>query len=69
MGEVVYVDFQCRARTVSNPTFDIFLMDLRKAELDEDDILEVIDAINDPSYYETVDDEIKAIADSWQRYA
>ena len=65
MGEVITVDFVRKARTVSNPIVDRFIEILARQGLDQDDILEVLDAIKDPAFYETCDADIKNIADIW----
>ena len=66
MSNVVYVDFTVNPKGVeTSMAFEQFLSLLRSQGLDEDDILEVVDAIRDPEYYDTVDDEIKDIADAW----
>ena len=66
MSNVIYVDFTANPKGVETSTrFEQFLALLREQGLDEDDILEVVDAIRDPEYYLTVDDDIKDIADAW----
>ena len=42
-----------------------YLTSLYALGLDEDDVLDTIDAINDTSVYFAADDEIKAFADGW----
>lgn len=69
MGEVIHVNFKHRCRTEyrADDLYFGFIDILRRKGLDEDDIQDVIDAIRDPSYYETVDDVIKTIVDVWYR--
>ena len=67
MGEVIQVNFRnkCRTEYRADTLYFGFIDILRRMELDEDDILEVLDAIRDPRYYETVDDDIKHIVNVW----
>lgn len=67
MGNVIHVNFQskCRTELVADKLYFGFIDILRRQGLDEDDILEVLDAIKDPRYYETVDDDIKHIVNVW----
>jgi len=67
MSNIVHVNFQhrCRVERSTDLDFELFLQMLRDQGLDEDDVLEVTDAVQDAEYYETVDDDIKTIADAW----
>lgn len=67
MGEVIHVNFKSKCRTEyrADELYSGFLDILRRQGLDEDDIQEVLDAIRDPRYYETVDDDIKHIVNVW----
>ena len=69
MENVIHVNFKTRCRTEvkADELFFGFIDLLRSRGLDEADIREVFDAIRDPSYYETVDDDIKRIVDVWNR--
>ncbi len=63
---VVYVDF---AQTKSNPHrnlgLEFYLQALRNYGLDEDDILEINEAIDDVNVYMSADEEIKFFASEW----
>lgn len=48
-----------------NTDLDDYLDSLRELGVDEDDILETVDAINDMDVYFAADDEVKAFADGW----
>lgn len=67
MGTVIHVDFtkdkQNENATQSNKRTD-FLVKCRFV-LDENDYLELLEAIADPESYLQVDDEIKDIADAY----
>lgn len=65
MGDIIHVNFKHRCRTEyrADSLYFGFIDILRRQGLDEDDIDDVIDAIRDPSYYETVDDVVKHIVD------
>lgn len=67
MSNIVHINFQhrCRVERQPNADFEQFLQMLRDQGLDEDDVLEVTDAVQDPEYYETVDEDIRTIADAW----
>ena len=68
MGEVIQVDFRPKPRTVPNPLWLQFVDMMHSNGIDEDDIAEVTDAVADPKYYETVEEDIKRIADVWLNY-
>lgn len=67
MGQVIHVNFKSKCRTEyrADQLYFGFVDILRRQGLDEDDIQEVLDAIKDPSYYDTVDDDIKHIVNVW----
>lgn len=67
MGEVVYVNFKHRCRTIvqADKLYFGFVELLRRMELDEDDIADVLDGIKDVRYYQTLDDDLKRIVDVW----
>ena len=67
MGEVIQVNFRSKCRTEyrADRLYFGFIEILERQGLCEDDIQEVLDAIQDPLYYETVDDDIKHIVDVW----
>jgi len=46
-------------------SLDAYLNSLRNEGVEEDDILDVIDAINDVNVYFSSDDEVKTFADGW----
>ena len=68
MGEIIHVDFRPKPRLRNNPKFDRFIGDLHKNGLDYEDIKEVIQATIESDYYDTCDDDIKAIVDVWFQY-
>ena len=68
MGEVVQVDFRPKLHTTPNPLWLEFVDMMHRNGLVEDDIAEVTDAIADPKYYETVDEDIRLIADVWLNF-
>jgi hypothetical protein len=65
MGEVIRVDFQRKAKVISNPFYQRFIEMLDKHGLDQNDILEVEDAIRDPKAYDSCEGDIKKIVDIW----
>lgn len=69
MNNVIHVDFSKK-----NVTQEVFVLDsdltaylnsLRDMGVEEDDILETIDAINDMESYFAADDEVKQFANGW----
>lgn len=61
MGEVIHVNFsKNREDTISN-----YLESLRDMGIDEEDVLEVQDAINDLEVYMDSDEDIKIFANSY----
>ena len=71
MSNVIHVDFgkkndvQDVPGTDTAPSLTAYLDSLREQGVDDEDILEVIDAINDADLYFAADDEVKAFADGW----
>ena len=67
MGEVIQVNFRnkCRTEYRADTLYFGFIEILERQGLCEDDIQEVLDAIRDPLYYETVEDDIKHIVNVW----
>lgn len=75
MGDIIHIDFS-KKNTIDNqedvnnvfgisPELADYLDSLREQGVDEDDILETIDAINDMSSYFTADDVIREFANGW----
>ena len=71
MSNVIHVDFgkknieQEVPGTDTAPSLTAYLDSLREQGVDDEDILEVIDAINDVDIYFAADDEVKSFADGW----
>jgi hypothetical protein len=66
VNNVIYVDFGKKNKLSEMPdNLSTYLTSLYALGLDEDDVLDTIDAINDTSVYFAADDEIKAFADGW----
>lgn len=70
MNNVIQVDFNKKNLTHSGTeretdSLDAYLDSLRKDGIEEDDILDIIDAINDMHVYFASDDEVKSFADVW----
>lgn len=67
MSNVVYVDFRNKQSKTENSDFDLdhFVRMLMKYNIDEDDIQEVIESIYDPTKYQTVDEDIRKLADAY----
>ena len=69
MTNVVYVDFS--AKNIEPEVFGIttdlaaYLDELRKMGIEEDDILETIDAINNVDAYFAADAEVQTFANGW----
>ena len=70
MGEVIQVNFgkkndeyqQC---VTVEPSLTAYLDWLRESGVDDEDILEVIDAINDKDVYFAADEVVQEFADGW----
>ena len=70
MSNVIHVDFgktndTQRVPDDSEPSLTAYLDSLREQGVDDEDILETIDAINNVDIYFAADDEVKAFADGW----
>jgi hypothetical protein len=60
MNNVIYVDFKRPATELEN-----YLAGLRQMGIDEDDVLDLTDAINDFGEYQRADIVVKTLADVW----
>jgi len=69
MNNVIYVDFSKNTQVVPKISTDVdlvaYLDSLRDLGIDEDDILDTLDAIKDIDCYVAVDDEVKEFANGW----
>ena len=71
MGEVIQVQFgktntiQRVPGTDTAPSLTAYLDSLCEKGIDDEDILETIDAINNVDAYFAADDEVKTFADGW----
>ena len=71
MSNVIQVEFgktnnvQRVPGTDTAPSLTAYLDSLREQGVDDEDILETIDAINDVDAYVSADDEVKTFADGW----
>lgn len=76
MSNVIHVDFgspkdkeitmdDLQTLSTNLNSLSEYLDSLREMGIEEDDILETIDAINDMNVYFAADDEVKAFADGW----
>jgi len=70
VGEVIHVEFgkmDIEEQEVLGVNLDLtaYLDTLRNQGIIEDDILDIIDAINDMDAYFAADDEVKTFADGW----
>jgi len=70
VGEVIHVEFgkmDIEEQEVLGVNLDLtaYLDTLRNQGIIEDDILDIIDAINDMDAYFDADDEVKTFADGW----
>jgi hypothetical protein len=70
MSNVIQVDFGKKnvtevPGTDTASSLTAYLDSLREQGVDDEDILETIDAINDMDVYFAADDEVKAFADGW----
>jgi hypothetical protein len=71
MSNVIQVEFgkknnvQDVPGTDTAPSLSAYLDSLREQGVDDEDILETIDAINNVDSYFAADDEVKAFADGW----
>ncbi len=66
MGEVIQVEFGKKNVTQEVPdSLTAYLDSLREQGVDDEDILDTIDAINNADAYFAADDEVKTFADGW----
>jgi hypothetical protein len=71
MSNVIQVEFgkknnvQSGPGTDTAPSLTAYLDSLREKGIDDEDILETIDAINNVDSYFAADDEVKTFADGW----
>lgn len=66
MGEVIQVEFGKKNVTQEVPdSLTAYLDSLREQGVDDEDILDTIDAINNVDAYFAADDEVKTFADGW----
>ena len=71
MSNVIQVDFGKKNVTQEVPGTDTassltaYLDSLREKGIDDEDILDTIDAINNVDAYFAADDEVKTFADGW----
>ena len=71
MNNVIHVEFGKKNVTREVPGTDTassltaYLDSLREQGVDDEDILETIDAINNVDAYFAADDEVKTFADGW----
>ncbi len=66
MNNVIHVDFSKKNNTQEVPeSLTAYLDSLREQGVDDEDILETIDAINNVDAYFAADDEVKTFADGW----
>jgi hypothetical protein len=71
MGDVIHVEFgkknvvQEVPGTDTAPSLTAYLDSLREQGVDDEDILDTIDAINNVDVYLAADDEVKTFADGW----
>ena len=66
MGEIIQVEFGKKNVTQEVPdSLTAYLDSLREQGVDDEDILDTIDAINNADAYFAADDEVKTFADGW----
>ena len=71
MGDVIHVEFgkknvvQEVPGTDTAPSLTAYLDSLREQGVDDEDIIDTIDAINNVDAYFAADDEVKTFADGW----
>ena len=72
MGNVIHVEFGKKNRLLNlieqqeiPDSLTDYLNSLREQGVDDEDLLDVIDAINDVDAYFAADDEVKTFADGW----
>lgn len=64
MGEVIIVDFAARRKSTATGERARFL-ELCEQELDSYDYEDLLEAINDPEFYRTVDEDIQDLVDGY----
>ena len=66
MSNVIHVEFGKKNDAQEVPdSLTAYLDSLREKGIDDEDILETIDAINNVDAYFASDDEVKTFADGW----
>lgn len=69
MGEVIHLDFSrknvMQQDGMINPDLVMYLDSLREKGIEDDDILDVIDAINDTDAYFAADEVVQEFANGW----
>ena len=69
MGDVIHVDFSKTNSAVTRISNDAalteYLKKLSESGIDDDDILDTVDAINDKDVYFAADEVVQALSDSW----
>jgi predicted RNase H-like nuclease len=68
MGQVIQVEFgkkNVEQELCDCETLTDYLNHLRNQGLDEDDVLDTLDAINDMNKYFASDEEVQKLADGW----
>jgi hypothetical protein len=66
MNNVIHVDFSKKNNTQEVPeSLTAYLDSLREQGIDDEDILDIIDAINDVDSYVSADNVVKEFADGW----
>jgi hypothetical protein len=63
MGEVIHVDFSA-AKTRAMSSAERYL-EICKEALDENDFLDLMDAIRDPVFYQVCDEDIQDFVDGY----
>lgn len=61
MTNIIHVDFRQARQLCEQEAF----LNIVAVELDELDFAEFVDAVNDPTYYTTVEPEIQELVDSF----
>lgn len=65
MSNVIHVEFGKKNELLDPDSLTAYLDSLREQGVDDEDILETIDAINNVDAYFAADDEVKTFADGW----
>jgi hypothetical protein len=61
MENVIYVDFAGSAQLSERACY----MNLLRAELDPNDVQDFIEAVADPAYYQTLDEDMQNLVDGY----